>query len=247
MPKRVAAERDRLRRQIRNLRKDGLSDRAIERTLGLSQGWICQHIGRRNVANKSNEFVADKSNASWTFPPLPTGPYRCIVIDPPWPMSRIPRDLYPGERKTLDYPVMGIEQIAALGVPKLIDQEQGCHVYLWVTQRFLEDGLRLFKHWGVTYQCVMTWVKNIGMVPYSWMYDTEHVLFGNSRGRVRLARIGQRLSFAAPVNGHSVKPDVFYERVRAASFEPRLEMFTRGPHEGFEAWGNEVAYARDMD
>lgn len=239
MPKRVAAERDRLRRQIRNLRKDGLSDRAIERTLGLSHGWIHHVVAPKIGEDKFAKNGEDKFAKNWTFPPLPAGPYRCIVIDPPWPMGKIQRDVRPRQGAVLDYPVMGLEQIAALDVPRLADDEQGCQVYLWVTQHFLPDGLRLLAQWGVTYQCLMTWIKNVGMTPYSWMYTTEHILFG-SRGRSRFARVGERLDFAAPVNGHSVKPDVFYSRVRAASFEPRLEMFARAPHDGFDAWGNEV-------
>lgn len=243
MPRRVAAERDRLRRQIRNLRKEGLSDRAIERTLGLSQGWIGDYVGPRTVVDKNHKTVVDKNHKNWSFPPLPDGPFRCLVIDPPWPMSRSQRAEVPIERTTggrfLDYPVMGIEQIAALPVPKLAD-ERDCQVYLWVTHRFLPSGLRLFERWGVTYHCVFTWNKPLGMTPFSWMFDTEHVLFGY-RGGLQLARMGQRLGFEAPTNGHSVKPDVFYDRVQAASYERRLEMFARAPHEGFEAWGNEVS------
>jgi N6-adenosine-specific RNA methylase IME4 len=52
-----------------------------------------------------------------------------------------------------------------------------------------------------------------------------------------------RLSFEAPVQGHSVKPEVFYDRVIAASPGPRVEMFSRRARDGFTAWGNEVADA----
>jgi N6-adenosine-specific RNA methylase IME4 len=116
----------------------------------------------------------------------------------------------------------------------------GCHIYLWTTHRFLPDSFDLFDRWGVTYQCLMTWRKNVGITPFSWMYDTEHVLFGRL-GSLKLDQLGLRLSFEAPVTGHSVKPDVFFDRVRAASPTPRLEMFTRRPHDGFTAWGNEVS------
>ena len=116
----------------------------------------------------------------------------------------------------------------------------GCHVYLWVTHRFLPAGLELFSSWGVHYQCLLTWVKPTGPSPFSWMYDTEHVLFG-LKGSLPLEQMGLRLSLAAPVQGHSVKPDVFYERVAAASPGPRIDMFARQPRDGFEVWGNEVS------
>jgi N6-adenosine-specific RNA methylase IME4 len=171
-------------------------------------------------------------------PPLPEGRFRSIVIDPPWPMDKIVREQRPKQGAALDYPTMSLGQIAALPIADLA--ADGCHIYLWVTHRFLPAGLDLFDQWGVTYQCQMTWKKNVGITPFSWMYDTEHVLFGRI-GSLDLLQNGLRLSFEAPVQGHSVKPDVFYERVIAASPTPRLEMFARHPREGFTVWGNEAA------
>ena len=73
------------------------------------------------------------------------------------------------------------------------------------------------------------------------MYDTEHIIFARC-GNLPLQKLGLRLSFEASVNGHSVKPDVFFdERVILASPPPRLEMFARKQRDGFAAWGNEVS------
>jgi N6-adenosine-specific RNA methylase IME4 len=170
--------------------------------------------------------------------PFPDGKYRCLVIDPPWPMEKIERDVRPKQGPVLVYQTMELDKIAALPVPTLAF-EDGCHIYLWVTHRFLPDGLNLFEHWGAKYECLMTWRKNVGITPFSWMYDTEHVLFGRI-GSLKLAQLGLRLSFEADTHGHSVKPDIFYERVALASPGPRLEMFARQSHEGFEPWGNEA-------
>jgi len=185
------------------------------------------------------QFIArrDKPESAET-PPTPDGRYRCIVLDPPWPMEKIERTERAHQGDTLDYPIMSLEEIADLPMPDLVDPS-GCHVYLWVTHRFLPDGLDLFEHWGVRYQCVMTWVKPTGITPYSWMYNTEHVLFGRI-GSLRLERMGLKLAFEAPVVRHSQKPDVFYDLVREASPEPRLELFARTTREGFVVWGNEV-------
>ncbi|MGB6771168.1 MAG: MT-A70 family methyltransferase [Candidatus Dormiibacterota bacterium] len=169
----------------------------------------------------------------------PEGKYRCLVIDPPWPMQRfIEREVRPNQGHELPYPTMTIPEIAELPIPDLADP-LGCHVYLWVTHRFLPDGLRLLEGWGVNYQCVMTWVKNVGFTPYSWMHSTEHVLFGRI-GSLDLVKNGLRLDFAAPTTGHSRKPDAFYERCAEASPEPRLEMFARSVRPGFVPWGNQV-------
>lgn len=172
-------------------------------------------------------------------PPLPTGKYRCIVIDPPWPMKKIEREERPNQGIELDYPTMSLEEIEALPIRDLAD-ELGCHLYLWVTQKYLPFGLELVKKWDFDYQCLMTWRKNVGITPFSWMYDTEHVIYAH-RGGLPLQQLGLRLSFDAPVSGHSIKPDIFYqERVLLASPGPRLDMFARKKREGFEVWGNEV-------
>lgn len=171
----------------------------------------------------------------------PDGKYSCIVIDPPWPMQKIEREERPDQGSSLDYPVMSLEDIANEDfVPVRSLASDDCHIYLWVTHKFLPAGLDLLTGWGFNYQCVMTWRKNVGITPFSWMYDTEHVLFGR-RGNLKLERLGLRLSFEAPVQGHSVKPDVFYNRVLEASPGPRVEMFARRPRDGFTVWGNEVA------
>ena len=169
-------------------------------------------------------------------PLLPAGKYRALVIDPPWPMEKIMRDVRPNQ-VTMDYPTMTIDEIAALPIPDLFDAN-GCHVYLWTTHRFLPDALRLFDAWGVRYQCMMTWVKNVGFTPYSWMYSTEHVLFGRI-GSLDLTRKGLRLDFEGKVREHSRKPDIFYDLVQQASPGPRLDMFSREAREGFSQWGNE--------
>lgn len=169
---------------------------------------------------------------------IPDGKYQCITIDPPWPVEKIEREERPNQKRNLDYPVMTLEQIEALPIGNL-SVEDGTHLYLWVTQKFLPDGMRLVESWGFTYQCLMTWVKPTGMTPYSWMYNTEHVIFAR-RGSLKLEQLGIKLSFEAPVSKHSAKPEVFYEIVTKASPGPRLAMFERSNREGFTPWGNEV-------
>lgn len=174
-------------------------------------------------------------------PPPPEGKYRCIVIDPPWPIEKIVREERPKQGPALDYPTMTLEAIGELPIGELAD-DIGCHIYLWVTHKFLPAGLALLEKWGARYECSLTWVKPVGITPFSWMYNSEHVLFGRIGG-LKLEQMGQKLAFEAPVAGHSVKPDEFYERVIAATPGPRLEMFARRPRDGFKVWGNEVANA----
>lgn len=165
------------------------------------------------------------------------GQYRTIVIDPPWPMQKILREVRPNQG-LFDYPTMTLDEIAKLPISDLALPD-GCHVYLWTTNKYLPHAFDLFETWGIRYQCLLTWCKNVGPTPFSWMYDTEHVLFGRI-GTLELQKMGLRLSFEADVVGHSVKPDIFYDRVLCASPAPRLELFARKERKGFKAWGNEI-------
>jgi len=170
--------------------------------------------------------------------PWPTESFRTIVIDPPWPIEKILRD----ERLhqyDLDYPTMTIEQIKLLSIPELAFKD-GCHIYLWATHRFLPIAFEVFEEWEVNYECLLTWVKNVGITPFSWMYSTEHCLFGRI-GNLPLVTVGKRLDFYAKVKEHSRKPKEFYDLVREVSPEPRIDIYSREKHEGFAQYGNESA------
>ena len=169
---------------------------------------------------------------------IPQGKFRTIIIDPPWPVKKIIREVRPNQEEELDYPTITIEQIKALPIRQLV-YDEGSHVYLWVTHKFLPIAFEIFKSWSINYECLLTWVKNVGFTPYSWMYSTEHILFGRI-GSLEVLEKGKRLDFTGKVREHSRKPDEFYELVKKVSPEPRLDMFSREKREGFESYGNEV-------
>lgn len=168
-------------------------------------------------------------------PPPPEGKYRCIVIDPPWPVVKIEREERPNQGVELDYSTLSIDEIKDLKIPA----DDMCHIYLWVTQKYLPAGIEILRSWGFKYQCVLTWVKKTGMTPFSWMYNTEHVLFG-TRGGLPLDKLGIKLAFEGESKKHSKKPDEFYEIVRQASPGPRIDMFAREARDGFDVWGFEA-------
>jgi len=194
--------------------------------------------GKINTAYKKLVSRQDEEKPPVETPPVPEKKYRCIIIDPPWEMEKIERDERPNQGKHLDYASMTLEDIEKLPIKKLAFEE-GCHIYLWTTHKHLPDAFDLFDSWGVKYQCLLTWVKPTGMTPFSWMYNTEHVLFGRI-GSLQLQKLGIKLSFEESSREHSRKPDVFYDIVRQASPEPRLDMFSRERREGYDSWGNEV-------
>jgi N6-adenosine-specific RNA methylase IME4 len=119
-----------------------------------------------------------------------------------------------------------------------VEQKAGCHLYLWTTHKYLHDAIDIMKAWGFNYQCVLTWVKNIGFTPFSWRYSTELCLFGRC-GDLDLLTNGVRLDFSADSRQHSRKPDEFYDIVRSVSPAPRIDVFSREKREGFDQYGDE--------
>lgn len=211
---------------------------AVKEKLRRGETSINREYQKLATDEKRTELRAEwKSKGEPTAAPEP-GKYRCIVIDPPWPMAKIEREDRPQQGDALDYPVMTLENIGGIPVGEWAHAE-GCHVYLWTTHKFLPDALAIFTHWGAKYQCLLTWVKNVGMTPFSWMYSTEHILFGRIGGDPGFLKLGERLDFAAKVREHSRKPDAFYELVARVSPGPRLDAFSREARDGFDQYGNE--------
>ena len=143
-----------------------------------------------------------------------------------------------GERgAAAQYDCMTLDQIAALPVADWA--EDNAHLYLWVTNAFIEAGFNLMREWGFTYKTMITWRKNqIGMGLY-FRNSTEHVLFG-VRGKLKLQRRDLRTDFEAPRRRHSEKPDAFYDLVEAASPGPYIEIFARRQRFNWDVAGNEV-------
>jgi N6-adenosine-specific RNA methylase IME4 len=98
----------------------------------------------------------------------------------------------------------------------------------------LPKAFELLAAWGFSYNTMLTWSKqpHLGMGSH-FRGQTEHVLFG-IRGRLHTRRRDISTLFEAPTSGHSVKPERFYEIVRAASFPPYGEAFQRTPRPDFE-------------
>jgi len=197
------------------------------------------------TAVKDAEREVEKEPETET-PDLPDETYRAIVIDPPWDIKKIEREERPDQGKFLDYPTMDISELAELPVSDLA-ADSGAHLYVWTTQKHLPDALGLVESWGGRYECLLTWVKPTGVAPFSWQYNTEHVVFARFGDGLKLDQRAQQLSFEAPVREHSAKPDVFFERVREATPAPRLNMFARSSRDGFDVWGDEAPAGGDVD
>lgn len=165
--------------------------------------------------------------------------YKTIIVDPPWPVEKIARNVSPNQYE-FEYPTMTLEEIADLPIPTLADKE-GCHIYLWTTQKFLPVSFGILAGWGAKYIFTMVWHKNGGFQPFNLpQYNSEFVLFGKI-GSLDFINTKQ---FFTCFNGvrreHSRKPIEFDDIVRRVSPEPRYDYFSRELKEGFEQYGNEA-------
>lgn len=163
--------------------------------------------------------------------------YRTIVIDPPWPMKKSNRTARPNQTN-MDYITMSLDEIKDFDLSRFVSKD-GAHIYLWTTHKYLPYSFQLFNSWNVDYHCTLTWVKNVGMTPFSWMFSTEFILFGFI-GSLPIIRKGLRTDFEAKVQQHSWKPDIFYETVKRVSPEPRIDIFNRRKIDGFDSFGYEA-------
>lgn len=161
-------------------------------------------------------------------------------INPPWPERGGGKIKRGADRH---YPLMNVKDIISLPVGEIADDN--AHMYLWVTNNFLEAGLECMKAWGFRYITMITWVKDrMGLGQY-YRGMTEHCLFG-VRGMVpyQVDENGKRQQgktvFVAPRKEHSEKPKQMREMIEKVSPGPRIELFSRKNVYGWDHLGNEV-------
>ena len=167
--------------------------------------------------------------------------YKIIYADPPWMEhggGRIPRG---ADRH---YPLMKTRNIAALPVKNLIDPE-GAHLYLWTTNNFLPDALEVVRAWGFEYVTMITWLKDRQGLGQYYRGLTEHCIFARTPNRLPYKLLdGKRqqgvTGFCAPKGRHSAKPEEMRRMIERVSYAPRVELFAREPHAGWDTWGNEM-------
>jgi N6-adenosine-specific RNA methylase IME4 len=197
--------------------------------------------------------------------------YRTIVADPPWPMPRTGKTTrgiadtagvytaksgrqidgtwwgrHRGGSVVLPYETMSLDEIAALPVDTLA--ERAAHLYVWTTNRFLEETFRIVRGWGFKSKpVVLTWGKTPMGKGFGGAFTStsEFVLFARRGALPHLEKQDSTWwHWSRPYeNGHiahSAKPEAFLDMVECVSPAPRLEMFARRNRLGWDTWGNEA-------
>jgi N6-adenosine-specific RNA methylase IME4 len=175
-------------------------------------------------------------------PPMPEGTYRCIVADPPWRLDTGPDVMAgTGERghDHLAYEQMSIADIQNLEVERLAAPD--AHLYLWTTNRYVEEAYNIARAWGFRPSALLVWCKTprgIGLGD-TFRQTAEFVLFAR-RGNLTARRIVERTWFEWPRGAHSVKPAGFYTLVESVTPPPYLDMFGRKRRPRWDVWGAEA-------
>ena len=190
---------------------------------------------------------ADVGPHAVTALPETAGGYKTVLADPPWRFQNRTGKVAPEHRRLDRYDTMTLDDICALPVAE--SASDNAHLYLWVPNALLPEGLRVMEAWGFRYVSNVVWAKRRKDggpdgrgVGFYFRNVTELVLFG-VRGRMRTLEAGRRQVniIETRKREHSRKPDEVYDVIEACSPGPYLELFARYPRVGWDVWGNEAA------
>ncbi len=178
---------------------------------------------------------------------LGKGRFRTILADPPWQFTNRTGKMAPEHRRLNRYGTMELTEICAMPVADIAAEK--AHLYLWVPNALLPDGLRVLAAWGFEYKTNVVWHKirkdggSDGRgVGFYFRNVTELLLFG-VRGKDNRT-LGPGRSQVNVIQSrkreHSRKPDEQYDLIESCSPGPYLELFARGTRPGWTVWGNQA-------
>ncbi|MCA3623029.1 MAG: S-adenosylmethionine-binding protein [Methylobacterium sp.] len=180
--------------------------------------------------------------------------FRTILADPPWQFQNRTGKVAPEHRRLSRYATMDLDEICQLPVANAAAST--AHLYLWVPNALLPEGLRVMQAWGFSYKSNIIWHKirkdggSDGRgVGFYFRNVTEILLFGVCGKNARTLDAGRRQvnMIETRKREHSRKPDEQYSLIESCSSGPYLEMFARGTRKNWTYWGNQAheEYAPD--
>ncbi|RKJ79173.1 S-adenosylmethionine-binding protein [Butyricicoccus sp. 1XD8-22] len=182
--------------------------------------------------------------------------YNTIYADPPWQFQNRTGKVAPEHKRLTRYPTMALEEIKQLPIAEIAGDK--AHLYLWVPNAMLPDGLSVMDAWGFDYKTNIVWekVRKDGGpdgrgVGFYFRNVTEMLLFGikrNSAPNRTLAPARSQVNLIRTMKReHSRKPDEIIPIIEACSLGPRIELFARGDRKNWTMWGNQATSAYEPD
>jgi N6-adenosine-specific RNA methylase IME4 len=173
--------------------------------------------------------------------------FATILADPPWQFTNRTGKMAPEHRRLSRYSTMTLDQILELRVASIAADT--AHLYLWVPNALLPEGLAVMQAWGFNYKTNLIWhkVRKDGGsdgrgVGFYFRNVTEMILFGVRGKNARTLKPGrtQVNYLATRKREHSRKPDEQYQLIESCSPGPYLELFARGTRPNWKTWGNQA-------
>lgn len=173
--------------------------------------------------------------------------FRTILADPPWQFQNRTGKIAPEHKRLARYGTMTLDDIKSLPVEQAADD--AAHLYLWVPNALLPDGIAVMSAWGFQYKSNLVWQKirkdggpDGRGVGFYFRNVTELLLFGIRGKNARTLKPGrtQVNIISTRKREHSRKPDEQYRLIEACSPGPRLELFARGEQPDWTIWGNQA-------
>lgn len=173
--------------------------------------------------------------------------FATILADPPWQFINRTGKMAPEHKRLSRYSTMSLDEICALPVSEV--SASPAHLYLWVPNALLPEGLAVMKAWGFSYKSNIIWhkIRKDGGpdgrgVGFYFRNVTEILLFGVKGKNARTLQPGRtQVNFMATrKREHSRKPDEQYDLIEACSPGPFLELFSRGTRAKWAVWGNQA-------
>ena len=181
--------------------------------------------------------------------------FSTVLADPPWQFQNRTGKMAPEHKRLSRYPTLTLQDIKNLPVDAIV--KDTAHLYLWVPNALLPEGLEVMSHWGFAYKTNLIWYKvrkdggpDRRGVGFYFRNVTEVILFGVRGKNARTLQPGrsQENIISTQKREHSRKPDEQYDLIEACSPGPFIELFARGPRKGWFGWGNQAGeYVPDWD
>jgi N6-adenosine-specific RNA methylase IME4 len=173
--------------------------------------------------------------------------YATILADPPWQFQNRTGKVAPEHKRLNRYPTMPLQDIMDMPVKEIA--EERAHLYMWVPNALLPEGLEVLKAWGFKYKTNIIWYKvrkdggpDRRGVGFYFRNVTEILLFGVRGKNIRTLQPGrsQENIISSRKREHSRKPDQQYKIIESCSWGPRIELFSRGIMDNWDCWGNQA-------
>jgi len=173
--------------------------------------------------------------------------FSTILADPPWQFQNRSGKVAPEHKRLNRYDTLTLPAIQSLPVGSIAAPT--AHLYLWVPNALLVEGLSVLAAWGFTYKSNLVWhkVRKDGGsdgrgVGFYFRNVTELLLFGVRGKNARTLAPGrsQVNLFSSRKREHSRKPDEQYPLIESCSPGPYLELFARGLRPGWSSWGRQA-------